>query len=355
MARVCPILRVCYKARVSELPRTVDVAIVGAGFAGMATAWWLGRRGVRDVLVFEREPELGRYASGRSAGMGRQLAEDDLVTGLTVTGAAHLRQLFPKVWTPTGGILSFDDVAHARAYAQRAERMGVTAQRIDRAAVLAHWPQLAHVDIAGALWVPTDGLIDIHALLAAFAQGARVIRETAVERILPTERGATLLTSRGAFVARVVVDAAGAWAGRVIGDPLLDSFKRHVYVLEGVAAATAPFVWHLGKSELYVRAIDGQIMTSPCDGTPTGPGDQQPDASGEALMRSRLAGSPLAAAPIARSWACQRTFPKQWGMKLERDRERPWLVWAAGLGGHGATAAAAVGETVAGLVISALG
>ena len=63
----------------------------------MATAWWLAREGVRDVIVIEREAELGRYASGRSAGIGRQLAEDELVTGLTVTGVTHLRRLSEQV------------------------------------------------------------------------------------------------------------------------------------------------------------------------------------------------------------------------------------------------------------------
>jgi glycine/D-amino acid oxidase-like deaminating enzyme len=42
-------------------------------------------------------------------------------------------------------------------------------------------------------------------------------------------------------------------------------------------------------------------------------------------------------------------------MRLGRDPARPWLVWAAGLGGHGATAAAAVGERVADACVSALG
>jgi glycine/D-amino acid oxidase-like deaminating enzyme len=41
-------------------------------------------------------------------------------------------------------------------------------------------------------------------------------------------------------------------------------------------------------------------------------------------------------------------------MKLGRDARRPWLVWAAGLGGHGATASPAVGETVAVAVVEAL-
>src|SRR5688500_4219513 len=141
MAGVCLILLVCYKAVVTELPRSVDVAIVGGGFAGMATSWWLGRRGIADVVVLEREAALGRYASGRSAGLGRQLAEDDLVTGLTVVGASHLREFFTPVWTETGGILTFDHKDHARDYVARAERMGVAIKRLTRDAVIAQWPQ----------------------------------------------------------------------------------------------------------------------------------------------------------------------------------------------------------------------
>ena len=42
-------------------------------------------------------------------------------------------------------------------------------------------------------------------------------------------------------------------------------------------------------------------------------------------------------------------------MRLGRDTARPWLVHAVGLGGHGATASPAIGETVAAAVIDALG
>ena len=94
-----------------DLPATANVVIIGAGFAGTATAWALQRLGIAEVIVLEREVQLGRFASGRAAGLGRQLVEDEDTTGLTVRGAEVLRTL--PVWSPTGGVLSFDDQANA--------------------------------------------------------------------------------------------------------------------------------------------------------------------------------------------------------------------------------------------------
>ena len=336
----------CYKAGV--LPASVEVAIVGGGFAGLATAWWLERLGA-SAIVLEREAELGVYASGRSAGLGRQLVEDDETSALTVRGAALLREEFAPAWTATGGILSFDDPAHLAAYAARAARLGVTVSALDRDAVLARWPQLAGLAIAGALHVPGDGVIAVMPLVKAFAAGACVALDTAVHAI---EAG-RVMTSQGAIAARVVVDASGAWAGRLVDEAPLDALKRHVFVIAGEAGA-GPYLWHLGSDEVYVRAADGGILTSPCDELRTPAADQQPDARGEALMRALLAKAGFGETEIVRRWACQRSFTPDRRMRLGRDPRRPWLVWAAGLGGHGATAAPAVGEVVARAAVAAL-
>jgi glycine/D-amino acid oxidase-like deaminating enzyme len=337
-----------------DLPRSADVVIIGGGFAGMSTAWDLARRGITDVIVLEREAELGRYASGRSAGLGRQLAEDDAWTALTVRGAQLLRTELAQAWTKTGGVLTFDNTDHAQAYAERAARFGVRANPIERDMVLGHWPQLDALNIVAALHFPTDGVIDVQALLAGFARGIPLAKSTSVTAIHPMNGGAKVVTTRGDVVARIVVDATGAWAGTVVGDPPLTSFKRHVYILDAHAAAGSPFVWHVGANELYVRADGGNVMASPCDAAPCVAGDQQPDADGELKMRRGFVGSVFEHAPIAKATACQRTFAPSGEMKLGRDPSRPWLVWAVGLGGHGATASAAVGETVAAAVATAL-
>ena len=339
-----------YKRSVSALPPTADVVIIGAGFAGVATAWGLGRRGVSNVIVLEREVGLGRYASGRSAGLGRQIAEDDHTTALTARGAALLREM--PVWTPTGGLYSFDDAAHANAYAERAQRFEVAVELAGLEMVTARWPQLADLRCTRAMHVPSDGTIDVPALLTAFTQGVRIELGCPVQKL----DGPTVVTARGPIAARVVVDASGAWAGELVGESL-SSFKRHVFILDDEAGPPTPWLWHLGAGEMYLRRDAHGVLASPCDSAKSAPGHQDPDLVGEAHLRKLLdeADSMLAGAPITRRWACQRTFTDDRKMRLGRDSMRPWLVWAAGLGGHGATASPAIGERVANAVIEVLG
>src|SRR5262249_19886248 len=150
-----------------------------------------------------------------------------------------------------------------------------------------------------------------------------------------TARGAQVATQRGAINARVVVDATGAWAGTLTSDPPLETFKRHLYVLEAAADLATPYLWHLGAGELYVRADPDGMLVSPCDAGVTTAADQHPDPIGLAELRAKLGASAWNLSPIRRQWACQRAFASDRRMRLGRDPRRPWLVWAAALGGHG--------------------
>lgn len=338
-----------YKRSVTALPPTADVVIIGAGFAGTATAWALARRGVTNVIVLEREVALGRYASGRSAGLGRQIAEDDHTTALTVRGAQLMREM--PVWVPTGGLYSFDDDTVANTYAERAQRYEIAVELGGAELVARRWPQLSELRCVRAMLVPSDGTIDVGALLSALAANVRIELGCPVQKL----DGPTVVTARGPIAARVVVDASGAWAGELVGEPVT-SFKRHVFILDEAAGPSAPWLWHLGAGEMYLRRDAHGVLASPCDSAASVPGHQDADLVGEAHLRRLLdeADSSLAGAPITRRWACQRAFAEDRKMRLGVDPSRPWLVWAAGLGGHGATAAPAVGERVANAVIEAL-
>ena len=64
------------------------IVIVGAGYAGAATALWLGRHGLgQKVILLEAEPRTGVHASGRNAGLITSIVDDDVTCALTVRGA----------------------------------------------------------------------------------------------------------------------------------------------------------------------------------------------------------------------------------------------------------------------------
>ena len=324
---------------------SVDVAIVGGGFAGAATAWALARAGISDVVVFERETELGRFASGRGAGLGRQLADDDHTTDFTVRGARVLREQLGDCWLPSGGILGFDDAGFAEVYAARAARFGIAVERIDRDAVVAAWPLARRLDVVCALAVPGDGVIDIRRLLQRYASGARI--ELGAE-VVAIEPGA-VVTRAGRTASKVIVDASGAWAGRLTGDEPVDAFKRHLFVIEAAASAAAPYLWHLGRREVYMRRDGDGVLASACDAANTTPDDLRVEPAARVALADLIGD-----VSVSREWACVRSFTADRRMRVGGDPSRRWLVWAVGLGGHGATASAAVGEIAARSVIDAL-
>jgi len=91
------------------------------------------------------------------------------------------------------------------------------------------------------------------------------------------------------------------------------------------------------------------VLACACDAERVEPMAQEPSRDADARCEARLPGS-----VIVKRWACQRAFAADRKMRVGRDPARRWLVWAAALGGHGATASAAVGERAAAAVMEVL-
>ena len=351
-----------------SIPTRAGVVVVGGGFAGAATAFHLAAAGVTDLVVLERESTCGYHASGRNAGLCRQLTDEEVVTDLAVRSAEFLRQppagfSAAPLLRQTGSLLISAHSIRLDQLCARAVRWRLPHERLDRDALLARWPRLSGLPAAGAVFFPTDGVMDIHALLQGFLAGARaagVQVELNVEvrkfRHGREPMSVTVETSRGSVTTGCVINAAGAWAGevgrRAGATPVqFTSLQRHLFLTDRVPNldAQAPFFWYVDREEMYGRPEGTGFLLSGCDATEMPPGDARvmPGAATELADRLRRLTPWLADLPHTRSWACLRTFAPDRLPVVGWDPKIAWLYWVAGLGGHGATIAAAVGYMAA--------
>jgi len=347
----------------STIRAVAKIVIIGAGFAGMATARSLVRSGAGHVLILEREPAPGQHASGRNAGMVRTLLTDPDEQALALASAAEIARIGDgTAFEHTGGIVLADgDHREAlRGAANRSRAAGRDVIGTDRAPEsLAEW--LRHAAFERGWLTPDDGVADVSSLLSLYHEEATAggaILETGVtvrEVMVRGGRVAGVATSRGTIEADIVVNAAGAWAGQLGTAGAAEAIgiqprRRHLFSTGPVPGADPglPFVWN-DSAGYYFRPESGGFLLSACDETSQEPGDAAVDPGADAWLAEKLVSCvpTLADLPLRRRWACLRTFSRDDRFVIGWDPVQPGLYWVAALDGHGVTVSAAVGALAA--------
>lgn len=345
-----------------------QIVIIGAGFAGAATAWWLKRLGHGGVVILEQEPFPGAHASGKNAGIARQATHDLPTSTLCSLGASFLREppagfCETQLMEVTGGYLfeaSGKPPATLGNLQRTALQAGAEAYVVDRATALSMAPAFDGAPFESALFCPKDGVVDIHALLTSYLRGQQIFTDTKVTGFERSgKRIKSVAMASGDMPAEAVVMAAGPWASELAalagGFQLkLTPRRRHLFHSGAVPGLNphTPYIWSLDP-EVYVRPESGGWLMCPCDETvfPPGVPPMDEDAAHELAVRLKSALPALASARIARGWAALRTFSNDDGFVIGRDPIIENLFWVAALGGHGMTSSSAVGQLAASLIL----
>jgi len=346
--------------------------IIGAGFAGAATAYHLALRGASDIIILEQEAQAGVHSSGRNASMVRQVVPEASVMVLAKEGAAFLRGLpqdwpVPVLFERNGSLLLGRGAGWTKLCrdAELARQQGIEAELWSSANARERVGALQDADFDGAVWCPTDGVVDVHALLsgylrAAAARGARLRYGCAVRQIqVENGRVAGVRTSDEAIAAGAVINAAGPWAG-VIGkmagavEAPLRPCRRHLFFSAPVPWVDRrwPFVWHTSH-ELYFRPESGGLLLCPCDQDEMAPGIPSVEPSvAERLAEKIRRGFPaLSNLAIRSTLAGLRTLSADGRFVIGWDPRVEGFFWVAGLGGHGVTTSSSVGSLAADLIL----
>ena len=203
------------------LPKTVGVAIVGAGLIGIATAYYLTQAGVEDICVIDKGTALGE-ASGANAGglwFGQQSGELGPVAALAAASSRLYDELtcsfeFDCERPGLIQLLETEDDPETQARIEATRKGGFEVEMLSGRSARSLEPGLG-VTPPAALFYPNEGCVHPLKLGAALlahirSRGVRVCLGTEVRRLRPS-----LDTSAGILTAEKIVIATGAWTPQV--------------------------------------------------------------------------------------------------------------------------------------------
>ncbi len=207
------------------MSNTADVIIIGAGVQGASLAFHLAKRGAK-VIVLEKK-FIAAGATGRSSGLVRMHYDVKQDSELAWVSFQYFRNWKEMVggdagFTRTGFIqlVAHDDVEKLKANVAMHQRIGIPSMLIKADDVKRLAPSFVTDDIEFAAYEPESGYAmpsdTANAFInAAKEKGARIVQDCAVTGILGDSKIKGVQTTQGDFFAPVVVNAAGAWAGKL--------------------------------------------------------------------------------------------------------------------------------------------
>ena len=82
------------------MKKTADVVIAGGGCMGCSVAWHLAQRGITNVVLLEREAQLGTGSTGKNAGGFRHQFSNSANIELSIESIALMKNFEAIVGTP---------------------------------------------------------------------------------------------------------------------------------------------------------------------------------------------------------------------------------------------------------------
>jgi L-2-hydroxyglutarate oxidase len=239
-----------------------DVAIVGGGIVGLATAYQLTRQFPdRRVVVLEKEAEVAAHQTGRNSGVlhsgiyykpgslkaiNCRAGKKAMEAFCAAEGVAH--EICGKVIV---AVTEADLPALQRIY-ERGQANGVACTLIDKARLAELEPHAAGIK---AIHVPEAGIVDYKQVCEKLAErirqaGSQVVLNARVTGLHHRPDGLTVVSTAGEYQARQLVNCAGLYSDRVT-KMTGEKPPAQIVPFRGEYFELKPAAWKLCKNLIY--------------------------------------------------------------------------------------------------------
>ena len=263
-----------------------DVAIIGCGVIGAATAYALSRYSCR-VVVLEAENDVADGTTKANSAIlhaGYDPEPGTRMARLNVAGVAMAKEICARLDVPyrqCGSLvlaLSEEELPHLRHLYENGVANGVPdLQLLTAGQVLAMEPGLAPT-VAGALYAPSAAIVSpweyaLAMIEVAVRNGVELRRSCPVTAITRTADGFVLTAGGETVKAACVINAAGVWAEKVHAMVAAPRFhiqptRGEYYLLDKSEGKRVDHVIfqcpnELGKGVLVAPTVHGNLIVGP--------------------------------------------------------------------------------------------
>jgi sarcosine oxidase, subunit beta len=257
------------------MTRLADAIIVGGGVHGCSTALHLCLAGLKPVLI--EKDYAGRHASGVNAGGVRQLARDVAEIPLSIRSMGIWEKIEELVdddcgFESNGQVLVAEndtELAACRTRVADLNARGFTHEELLDAAELRRLVPAVAESCPGGIVSRRDGAAQPARTTTAFRRKAQALGATVREGVAATnirkEDGLWRVDAGGdSYAAPVLVNAAGAWAGRIaasLGEPVpVETVAPMLMITSPVAHFIDPVVILRGRKLSFKQFPNGTVL-----------------------------------------------------------------------------------------------
>lgn len=349
-----------------------EVVVIGAGVMGASVAWHLASRGCRDVVVLDRAPATGAGSTGRATGGFRTQFATEINIRLALLAREKLLRFPEEIGADSGyrpyGYLFLaadeEQMAALRSIRPLQWSLGVPVEEIGPEDVARLNPAVRAEGIPGGSFCAIDGFIRPLDILNGYVEAAQrlgvrfefgvEVTGLSIAKRLPG-RVMTVETATGSVAARHVVNAAGAWAGRLGGLEIpVTPLRRQVAPTVPTTALPddMPMTIFL-EDGFHLRVRDGRVLLL-WPQPPAGPDDRFDEGWLPGLLERAHARVPcLRDVPVDRAacWAglYEMSPDKHVLLGLAPGLENLWLI--NGSSGHGVMHSPALGQLLSEMIL----